>query len=168
MQPEPPHKGGSGSRLQLSALSSSQQQNRLRLHPKSGGSGSATLNLTPFASYLSYFHLCGSNLDPEPQHWFEAKFLRLFYDATVLWIRIRIGSVFRSFRNYTCKYMIKMIKWRLKIFYCGFFSLLALKVGPHSLVRDHYKQTGHRGRKSERKQYQKEKHSYIAITALIT
>ena len=34
MQPEPPKKGGSG-----------QQKNRLRLNPKSGGSGSATLYL---------------------------------------------------------------------------------------------------------------------------
>ena len=26
-------------------------------------------NLTPFASYLSYFHLCISNLDPDSQQW---------------------------------------------------------------------------------------------------
>ena len=37
------------------------------------GSGSLVMssifNLTPSASYLFYFHLCGFNFDPDPQHW---------------------------------------------------------------------------------------------------
>ena len=43
------------------------------------------------------------------------------------------------------------------------FFFISPKVGLHSLVRDRYKQTGHRGRKSERKQYLKEEHGYITL-----
>ena len=32
-------------------------------------------NLTPFASNLSYFYLCRSNLDPDPQHWLKDVYL---------------------------------------------------------------------------------------------
>ena len=30
---------------------------------------SSKFNLTPFSSILSYIYMCGSNTDPDPQHW---------------------------------------------------------------------------------------------------